>query len=303
MKILVTGAGGLIGNWLVHDFAKAGHPVFALYRNTVPKVDEWASKRVQLVRHDLAEPLDALPPVDAIIHAAAHTHLIPGSTARDYIRANVLGGLNLADYAIRVRPRVLVNLSTISLYGQVGQTLLNEEAPLWRPELYGASKYMAELALEERSGDFPSVSVRMPGVVGPNYFTPWIGKVLRCALRNDPISIYNPAAPFNNVLDLEEVARFASLLLERQHEGYEVVNLGASEPLTVRQTVELLIAEAGSNSTIIVRPPSGVSFYIDIAKVVMRYGYSPSPTRDIVTRYVRANRVPLSSISCTETPF
>ncbi len=292
MRILITGSGGLIGRFLTQAFLAQGHAVAAVYRTTPPKL-EGPSSRLRLIQVDLSKgleelaPAEGLEPADVIVHAAAHTHLIPHSTAGDYVHANLLGTLNLIDYANAVTPRCFVYLSAMSVYGDVTVGELDEDTPLNRPELYGASKYVAELIVREAGGAFPVLCVRLPGVVGRGYFTPWIGTMLRAAMRHEPLRIYNSEAPFNNLVDLQEIARFLAHVIERGTAGCDLVNLAASEPMRIRDVVGLLRSLTRSRSEVLVMDRAQKrSFVISTARLRDRLGFQASTTQDMIRRYV-----------------
>jgi len=292
MRLLITGAGGLIGGYLADLFSSQGHEVVATYRATVPKSLATAPK-IKFLKLDIVEGLERIGPVDGIIHAAAHTHLIPNSTAADYIHSNVTGTLNLARYAKSVDPRVVVYLSTLSVYGSIETSELQEDTPLNRPEMYGLTKYMGEMILREHADSFPTVCIRMPGVVGRGYFTPWLGSVLKRAARNEPITVYNPDSLFNNVVDLMEVQAFIAQVTETEQTGFKVVNLSSVEPINVRQVVELVVSTMGSSSPILEEQSTRQSFSISTEYLMREFDFQPSTTRDIVERYVSENRASL----------
>ena len=245
--------------------------------------------RIQWLRVDLAEGMDHVPPVDAIIHAAAHTHLIPNSVMADYVSANVEGTEHLAAYARRTHVRYVVHLSTLSAYGDLPGGLLTEDTPFLRPAAYGATKYLCELILGENVAHFGSLNIRLPGVVAAGYFTPWIGRVVQKALKDEPITIYNPNGLFNNIVHVAELARFIGHVLAQSPKTTETVNLGAGEPLPIREIVQTILKEARSRSSITEEVSEKDSFYIDIDKVRHVFGFEPLPTRAIVTHYVQEN--------------
>ena len=289
MRILVTGAGGLIGGYLASAFVQDGWHVIALYRNKVPTIAGGVKGDVEYLQMDLSNGLDGLKPVDVIIHAAAHTHLIPNSTAEDYIRSNLIGTLNLVKYAKANRPAVFVYLSTVSMYGDVTVADLEEDTPAHGAEMYGMTKYMGERILRDHAEDFPSVSVRLPGVVGPGYFTPWIGSALLRASRDEDILVYNPESLFNNGVDLEELSRFVFWVIGSGIGGFEAVNLAAGEPLPIREVVELIVSLTGSKSNITEQATDRRSFLINCAKVKSVFGFDPATTKSIIQRYVAGN--------------
>ena len=281
MRILVTGAAGFVGSRLIVDLAAAGHQVIGQYRTKRPP----AINGVTLVQQDLSQTLTDLPVADAIIHTAVQNLHFDGTKARDFVSANVVGALNLADYAERCGAKFVLNFSSISAYGNIQHSVLTEAAPLWSPELYGTSKYLAELIFQEKF--VPGLSIRLPGIVGPGTFSPWLGKVLRKALDNQSIGIFRPDAPFNNVVSVEELCRFARFCLDRNWDGFHMVNMGASEPSTIRGVVEAIIATVGSSSTIQVNDSNATPFAIAIDKLVA-LGFTPMATLDQVRRYAGA---------------
>ena len=288
MKILITGAGGFIGGCLTEAFCKEGHQVVALCRKNKPRIPAEGSNQISII-HDISKNIKDLPPVDVIIHTAAHTHLIQNSSANDYVQANVIGMLNLVDYAINNRPKIFINFSTISIYGEIAVGELNEDTPLNKPGMYGLSKYMAEQILKTAKDSFPAVTIRLPGVVGKGYYTPWLGKVLNKCLEHKPITIYNANSLFNNVVDLLEIKKFISQLINFRVNGYEYVNLAATEPITISEVITRIVATAKSRSSIKKEQTAKTSFSISTEKLAGIFGYRPAKTATMIERYVKEN--------------
>lgn len=286
MKILLTGAGGFIGGGLLARLAHDGHELTAIYRTTPPPA---CPGRITGVRADLSRALPELGVHDAVIHAAAHTHLVPGSTVADYVAGNVVPAVNLAAYAAASGVSRFIFLSTLSVYGRVEEALLTEDAPIRGGEPYGVSKYLAEQALAESAGPYGLVCLRMPGVVGRGYFTPWIGRVTRQAAAGRDIVVYNPASPFNNILDLDEVHACVRHLLSRPLSGAVTVNLAASAPLPLAEVVRGILSRLGSSSRLVEKPAERASFCIDTTRCERLLCYTPESTADIVGRYLSSN--------------
>ncbi|MGD0074504.1 MAG: NAD(P)-dependent oxidoreductase [Candidatus Binataceae bacterium] len=285
MKVLVTGAGAQIGGLLAIRLVSLGYQVVALGHRTPPLKELIGA--AECVRADVAESLLHLPPVDAIIHAAARTPVTWDGTASDYARSNILGMERLIEYARRVAVKYLLNLSTISVYGQFPGGELTEEAPFYRPDVYGTTKYVAERILAAGASRIPGFSLRLPGVLAPNNFGPWIGKVLRKALDDAPITIYNPQASFNNVIDVEELVRFSDHVLKTRPAGIDAVNWGADRPCAIRDIVGLILEYSSSRSDVTEGVAAKGSFWINTDRLREECGFQPADTRQMVQRYVR----------------
>lgn len=291
MKILVTGAGGAIGKPLCELFLASGHQVLGTYRSDKPDIE--GGSLLQLSKIDLADDWDLTERVDVIIHTAGHTLPELESNARsvpEYIQSNVIGTLHLAQYAVASRPKVLIYLSTMSVYGEVPAGELTEDTPVRNPGIYGLTKYLAEMMLKEYSERFPVVSLRLPGVVGRGDFRPWVGKVAFLASRNEPIHLYSGDCPFNNVVDLPGLHRMISMVIESPPVSYEVVNLAASDPMTIKGVVGLMRSVIGSTSEVIEGDEPKSSFWINIDKARRIFRFEPMSTRAILLQYLHDNR-------------
>ena len=119
MRILVTGGAGFIGSHLCERLLAEGHDVICLdnfftgrRENVYHLMD---SKRFDLVRHDIIEPI--LLEVDQIYNLACpaspvHYQYNPVKT----VKTSVMGTINMLGLAKRVRARIL-QASTSEVYG------------------------------------------------------------------------------------------------------------------------------------------------------------------------------------------
>ena len=119
-RVLVTGATGFVGAVLCELLAQAGCKVRAALRSDRPVPSCIAEK---VVTGDIAAPADlaaALDGVDAVIHAAARTHVLHDSPVNTelYMQINARGTLRLAEAAAQAGVRRFVYLSSIKVNGE-----------------------------------------------------------------------------------------------------------------------------------------------------------------------------------------
>jgi nucleoside-diphosphate-sugar epimerase len=172
MHVLLTGANGTVGRFLVPTLEAAGHRVTTLGRR--PGDHPW----------DLAETAPRLPRADALVHAAlAHRPGAyrggEGDDAPGFRRLNLDGTRALFDAASGAR---IVFLSSRAVYGdhRHGETLSESDPPA-PDSLYGEVKLAAEQALGPRGA-----AIRATGVYGGRP-----GKwddLFAAYLRGEPIS-------------------------------------------------------------------------------------------------------------------
>lgn len=283
MRIAVTGVGGFVGGALAERLAARGHAVVGIYRSTSLA----ARPDVTLLRCDLADAAPDIGDVDLVVHAAGHTPLMADQSVDAYIRDNVCATQNVSAFAARCGARLLL-LSTFSVYGRVIVPVLDECTPLANPGPYGATKYLAEEIVKAAVERSPAVALRLPGVVGPCYFVPLLGRVLRTLQAGDPVHIFNADGPFNNVVDIEELARFCDHFGTIPATGFHRFNLAAAQPMPFRAVVALMAELCGSSSAISEGAANAPAFHVDTAHLES-FGFVPRATRTMVAEYVRAN--------------
>jgi CDP-glucose 4,6-dehydratase len=153
--VFVTGATGLIGNWLVRRLLDAGADVVCLVRDWVPQSELVHSRlieKVKVVRGDvtdqaLLERALGEYEIDTIIHLAAQT--IVGIANRNPVstfNANIAGTWSLLE-ACRRSPAVkqIVIASSDKAYGSNDVLPYTEDAPLRGEHPYDVSKSCADL--------------------------------------------------------------------------------------------------------------------------------------------------------------
>ena len=172
-KILVTGASGFIGSFIVEEALRRGFETWAAVRKGSSR-RYLRDGRIRFVElnlddaGDLRSKLSAVRP-DYVVHAAGATKCLH---ADDFFRVNTQGTVNLASALAQVCPGLerFVFISSLSVCGPVRETVPYTEitaADTPRPDTaYGRSKLEAERALDGMPG-FPFIVLRPTGVYGP----------------------------------------------------------------------------------------------------------------------------------------
>ncbi|MBF0332445.1 MAG: NAD(P)-dependent oxidoreductase [Alphaproteobacteria bacterium] len=270
MRILVTGAGGYVGTFLVPSARAAGHEVIAVGRE----------------RGDVAALLDGddLPTVEAVIHTAARSPG-PGVTAADFV-PNVTAVRALANFARRRRVRRVVHLSSLSLHGRVAVPVVDETTPAIDPDPYGASKLMGEMILRDLAAEIPVASLRLPGVVGPGAERPWLARLVRRALRGETLVVYNPDGAFNNAAHVAELCPFLlSLAAAEDWRGFEAMTLGTAGRTTIGALAGRVRDLAGGRSAITVGEAASNTFTLCNRRAA-GHGWAPMDIQTLLPRLV-----------------
>ena len=173
MKILITGASGFIGSFIVEEALKRGLDTWAAVRGSSSKA-YLQDERINLIALNLSsreELIEQLRPhqFDYVVHAAGVTKCID---KRDFRRINTEGTKNLVQalQQLQMPLKRFVYLSSLSVFGAIREQQPYEEiretdTPQPNTE-YGRSKLEAEQWLDTLK-DFPYVILRPTGVYGP----------------------------------------------------------------------------------------------------------------------------------------
>jgi UDP-glucose 4-epimerase len=160
MRILVTGASGLIGSAVAVRLAS---------EHQVVGIDLLPGPQVAVVADclDVGEWAAEVGAIDAVIHIAAlHAPHVGQRSDTDFRRANVEATARLLDWALSAGGRQFVLTSTTSLYGHAlepdGQAVWIDENVEPRPrDIYDETKLEAERLVASAGGLMVCTSLRM----------------------------------------------------------------------------------------------------------------------------------------------
>ncbi len=146
MKILVTGASGLLGSEIISHLTKLGHKIVGLFNNNSQLVHLGIKK----FKHDISDPTFAdnfhSAKFDLIIHCAALTNVNKCETdKKSCFLANVVGTRNVVSLAKKLNSK-LIYISTPSVFDGITGDYRENDSP--NPKnYYSLSKLLGEEAV------------------------------------------------------------------------------------------------------------------------------------------------------------
>lgn len=174
MKILITGASGFIGSFIVEEALKRGLDTWAAIRKSSSR--EWLQdERIHFIELNLSSKTQLVEQLrdqnfDYVVHAAGVTKCL---NKADFHRINTEGTKNLAEALLEVGMPLkrFVFVSSLSIFGAIKEqqpyeAICENDSPQPNTE-YGRSKLAAEHCLETLAERLPYIILRPTGVYGP----------------------------------------------------------------------------------------------------------------------------------------
>jgi UDP-glucuronate 4-epimerase len=308
MSILVTGGAGFIGSHMVDRLASDGRPTICLdnfndYYSPAIKRDNVAGVAekdcVEVIEgdirdQDLCRRIFGNHEVDRVVHLAARAGVRPSIEEPVlYERVNCEGTLNLLECAREHDVQMFVFGSSSSVYGITTEVPFREDTPIDCPiSPYAATKRAGELYCYtyHHLYDLPVVALRFFTVYGPRQRPDLaIHKFVRLIDREEPITRYGDGTSRRDYTYVSDIIDGVEAALDSDLE-FEIINLGNSHPIELRQLIELIENAMGQKAAIEQLPdqPGDVPLtYADVSKARNLLAYDPEvPIADGIKRFV-----------------
>jgi len=278
MRVLVTGASGYVGSYVVQNLLSSGHEVISLSRQNLQH------KAVKNLVLDLSKLqsinviCDVVERCDAIIHAAAAiTH---ENWQNELTDVNCHGTQAIAHLAAHWKISRFIYLSSISVIGAPKNIPIDELHPIEPSSVYSASKIFGEYVTHvlHKTTGIPSVSLRLTSPVGPSapqkrIFSTFVSN----ALRGESLKLIGQGGRCQNYVDVRDIANLIGKNLDSSVSG--VINVGGRKSISNIALAKLCISTLSSSSRIEFLdrsdPEENLQWDISIEKAGQMMGYAP----------------------------
>ncbi|HEX2993769.1 MAG TPA: NAD-dependent epimerase/dehydratase family protein [Anaerolineales bacterium] len=291
---LVTGAAGFIGARTAELLLNDGHTVVGIDNMNDaydPRMKEYRLRKLQAISGFNFHKLDISDKsiiihfkdqkFDGVINLAARAGV--RYSVEDpwvFVESNVIGTLNMLEICRQTGAGKFVIASTSSIYGEDPPYPTPESASSSEPlQPYAASKKGAEAmchAYHHLYGIDVSV-VRYFTVYGPAgrpdlalfRFVQWITESL-------PVRVNGDGEQSRGFTYIDDIARGTILALKPV--GYEIINLGGHEVITINNLIRLLEDVIGKKAIVQYGPPNSADMFTnwaDVSKAGALLGWEP----------------------------
>jgi UDP-glucuronate 4-epimerase len=297
-SFLITGGAGFIGSHLVERLLASG----AEHITVVDDFNDFYSPDIKRanIREALADPRYRLEQVDirdrasldrvfasnrfdCVVHLAARAGVRPSlSEPQLYTETNVNGTLNLLELARNNNIKQFVFGSSSSVYGINAKVPFSEEDPIRQPiSPYAATKGAGELLCHAYSHLYGlrCVCLRFFTVYGPRQRPDLaIHKFARLISAGKPIPVFGDGTTRRDYTYIDDIIAGVTAAIDYDQSDYEVINLGESRTVELRELIALLEKELDTKAIIDrqpVQPGDVPQTFADVEKARRLLGYNP----------------------------
>ncbi|MEP6707622.1 MAG: SDR family NAD(P)-dependent oxidoreductase [Pyrinomonadaceae bacterium] len=308
--ILITGGAGFIGSHLVDrllaesewqvtvvdDFNDFYEPAIK-HANIRAHLSNPAFHLVEADIRDRAtlEQVFSHTSFDCIVHLAARAGVRPSLQQPGlYAETNINGTLNLLELARAHNVKKFVFGSSSSVYGINAKVPFSEDDPIRRPiSPYAATKAAGELLCHTYSHlyDLRCVCLRFFTVYGARQRPDLaIHKFSQLITEGRPLPIFGDGTTRRDYTFIDDIIAGVRAAIDYEASDYEVINLGESRTVELRELIALLETELGKKAVIDRQPlqPGDVpQTFADVTKARALLAYNPrTPIEDGIKRFV-----------------
>ena len=297
MNCLITGGAGFIGSSLADRLLRAGHNVVVVdnfndyYDVSVKEKNvqhNLTNKNYVLYRADI-EDADAMQKIfaenkfDVVIHLAARAGVRPSlERPLDYVKTNILGTVNILECMQKYGVKKLVFASSSSVYGNCKEQEFSENLKVTEPiSSYAATKSACEQLCYtwHHLYGISVVALRFFTVYGPRQRPDLaIHKFTKKIENGQPIQMFGDGSTKRDYTYIEDILNGICAAIDYDKTGYEIINLGGGEPITLLnmiQTIEKTLGKKAIVEQLPMQPGDVDKTVCDWSKAHRLLGYSP----------------------------
>jgi UDP-glucose 4-epimerase len=285
-RVLITGGCGFIGANLVrvvHEIT--GWDVRVVDDLRAGRREYLDGMDVEISIGNVADPAvlePALEGVDAVIHLAAQTGVVPSveNPQRDF-EGNAVATFRALDACRLLGVKHFVFASSGAALGDVTPPLHEELVP--HPlSPYGAGKLTGEAYCQSFAGSYGmlAVSLRFSNVYGPASVNKnnAIPNFIKASLQQESIHIYGDGQQTRDFIYVDDLCNAIVMAVQAEDVAGEVFQLATGRETSVMELVELIGGVIGFSPEVSFEPRRAGEVYksrVDISKVRRKLGFEP----------------------------
>jgi UDP-glucose 4-epimerase len=257
-KVFVTGGAGFIGAHLVNTILDTTDSTVTVFDNfsigqRFHFGERMSDARLTIIEADAQDQdklIQSIQGHDIVYHFAANSDIARAQQepAIDFLNGTLLTHNVLEAMRITGVKRIAFT-SGSGVYGEVGSTPVPENYDRMLPiSTYGACKLASEALISAYSFmfDITGTVFRFANVVGPNQ-THGVAYDFIQRLAQDPtqLKIFGDGTQSKPYIHIDDILKAFFLIEKTQASGYDVLNVGSQDHLTVHEIADIVCERMG----------------------------------------------------------
>jgi len=271
MELLITGAGGFVGNFFYESFIDK----YNMYRIFSSSNTENNSYTIDLTNDEMVEEsIHELSKknIDVIIHLASKVASSDKIYDLNILTENISITKNIILITKKLKPKLLINFSSMAVYPNISGLFSEESIP--KPQhnndcLYGLSKYNSEVMIDFflKKTSTKIVHLRIAQIYGEGMRQDRIIPTMLKELKTkNTITIFGNGMRASSFIEINKLAKIVDFIILNKISG--LYNVG-EQNLNYYDLAKLLLEEHGNYLSRIVKKEDGSKekFKLDLSKL------------------------------------
>lgn len=234
-NIVITGSGGILGSSIIDKMIENGeYTIFAV----TSQVEKLSKKYKQSKQVKVFSSIADIP--EKTINLAIHCAFPRANKGSELVTAFEYTESVMKKLALK-NTKYFINISSQSVYAQMGDEIQNETSAVEPSNLYGMTKYAIEefVRVTAELVDMNYVNIRLGSLASPTFDQRMINRFYKMIRNGEAITI-DAGSPKVSYLHLEDAADGLLLLVEKIGKGSsvkKVYNLANNDWLSIKDLV------------------------------------------------------------------
>jgi nucleoside-diphosphate-sugar epimerase len=252
VKVLVTGATGLVGLQICRELTLRGHKVVGISkRGQLDDSENWETWAIDLSDLNSIDSLSKRVKCDAVVHAAAEIDMMTYN--RNLISSNCAGTLNALWLAEKWKAGSFIFLSSVQVVGNFPTSKVYEDTTPNPSTTYHATKLFGEFLVSHAStrGIRPT-SLRISAPIGLNMpRSRFLSTLCERASKGETIELEGFGKRRQDYVDTRDVALAVAKSLDLESHG--IYNIASGISKSNLEVAELVNSYFGNRSELVLK--------------------------------------------------
>ncbi len=244
-NLVILGSSGFLGKCFLNQIVSEKFNVKAMIHNTdLDFVDEKFRGDI-LNQHNLEENIST---DDIVINFVGQLE----SDFSKFLDLNIYGGFNLLNASLKKKPKKIILISSINVYGE--SSVPSKEIDSLLPKTpYGLVKSITEKIYENfsRIHGLNITILRMANVYGPNKSNGIIFNLIKSTKNSEfPVILFNNGTQFRDFLYVDDAINAIIQAIKIHQDGFNVFNISSAKRFSNLELVDAIENISGKKTHI-----------------------------------------------------